>query len=244
VSATRIIGHRGDPESALENTEAAFRAALDAGAQIIETDVRLTTDGHIVVAHDPDFSRFGGPAIPIRRCTRSDLQALPLVDDRGYRGTPLFFDEALERFPGIRFNVDLKDPGASIVRAWCALLDRHDAWPRCRTASFRDRSLRQFRRLAPGAPVSLGRFAVLTLLASGYLGGPRRPRPGEGVVQVPEKAGPIRIVTPRRIDLWRRRGWKTQVWTVDNEDDMVRLVSWGVDGIITNRPSLLQRILN
>jgi glycerophosphoryl diester phosphodiesterase len=71
----------------------------------------------------------------------------------------------------------------------------------------------------------------------------RPPRPWEGVLQLPERAGGLKIVTPSRIQTWQRRGWQVQVWTIDSESDMRRLVNWGVDGIVTNRPSLLDRVL-
>ena len=61
-------------------------------------------------------------------------------------------------------------------------------------------------------------------------------------MQLPERSGNIRVVTPRRIKLWQNAGWTVQLWTVDNEDDMRRLANWGVDGIITNRADLFREV--
>ena len=239
-----IIGHRGAPDKAPENTESSFRAALEAGTAIIETDVRLTADGHIVVSHDPDFSGLGGPVKPIIRSTRSELEAVILNSESGKVVKPLFMDDALRLFPDTFFNIDLKDSGKAIVRAWTDLLSSSGSHRRCRTASFRDRTLRIFQRMNPGAPVSVARFGVAWLLLTTLMGRPRSPRKREGVLQLPERAGPLRILTPGRIAGWQERGWKVQVWTVDNEEDMRRFIRWGIDGIITNRPSLLKVVLN
>jgi glycerophosphoryl diester phosphodiesterase len=238
-----IIGHRGAPDQAPENTGSAFRAAVETGVSIIETDVRITSDGHIVVAHDVDFSRLGGPSIPIRKCLRRELESIVLTDAAGRTDKPLFMDDALRFFPDVSFSVDLKDPGPAVVRAWSELIRETGAEQRCRTASFRDRTLRIFRRLNPGAPISVARLGVLRLLISTILGVPRKPGPGEGVLQVPERSGFLRILTPRRIALWQKFGWKVQVWTIDRENDMRRFIEWGIDGIITNQPSLLREVL-
>lgn len=238
-----IIGHRGAPDQAPENTASAFKAAIDAGASIIETDVRLTKDGFIVVAHDVDFSGLGGPAVPIVSCNREEIESYVLKDESGRTDKPLFMDEALRQFPDTRFSVDLKDPGSAIVKAWNALVIQSGAGQRCRTASFRDRTLRIYRRLNPDASISVARFGVIWLLITTVLGKPRLPKKTEGVLQLPERAGMLRILTPGRIARWQQCGWKVQVWTIDNEDDMRRFIEWGIDGIITNRPLILKELL-
>lgn len=243
MSYPLIIGHRGAPESGPENTRSSLRAALEAGADVLEIDVRLTFDDALVLSHDADFSGLGGPAKPIRDCTRKELSEFKLSGGVNGWESPLFMDDALAEFPGVKFNVDLKDPGPPIVHAWIKLLDESGAGLRCRTASFHDRTLSLFRRLRPELSVSVARFGMAAVLLTTLLGVPRKPRPTEGVLQIPERAGFIRVVTPGRIRKWRTRGWKTQVWTVDNKDDMHRLIGWGVDGIITNRPSLLKQVL-
>ena len=244
MSLPVVIGHRGAPEKAVENTEESFRAALEAGAEIIETDVRISVDSHVVVAHDADFSRLGGPRIPIIRCTRDEIERFELEGTDGRTVRPLFMDRVLESFPRASFNVDLKDPGPVSVPPWVVLLRRMSAFDRCRTASFSDRTLRLFRSALPEAPVSVARLGVAFLLLEARLGRTRPPGPTEGVLQLPERAGPLRVVAPRTLDAWHRSGWKIHVWTVDNEEDMRRLIAWGVDGIITNRPSLLKRTID
>ncbi|MCK5736019.1 MAG: hypothetical protein KAH21_06045, partial [Spirochaetaceae bacterium] len=238
-----IIGHRGAPERAIENTESSFRAALEAGASIIETDVRLCADGAIVISHDRDFARFGGPSKAISRSRKSDLEKIELKDAEGRIEKPFFLDDALRKFPDSRFSIDLKDSGSDIVRAWSDLMKSSCSGNRCRTASFRDRTLRLFRHENPGAQVSIARLSVAWLLLSTLFGYPKKPGSGEGVLQLPEFYGPLRILSHRRILRWQKIGWKVQVWTVDEEVDMRRFVRWGIDGIITNKPFLLKNIL-
>jgi len=244
VKLPLIVGHRGAPERAVENTRASFTAALEAGASIIETDVRLTADGAVVISHDPDFTRLGGPPVPISASTRQELEQLVLHDGMGNTEKPYFMEDALKDYPSTGFSVDLKDPGPGIVRVWSELLRESSTPERCTTASFRDRTLRIFRRLYPGAAVSVARFAVICLLIRTICGCPLSPGYGEGVLQLPEYGGPFQILTPRRIARWQRAGWKVHVWTVDDEKDMRRFAEWGIDGIITNKPFLLKKVLS
>lgn len=237
-----IIGHRGAPEAALENTESSFRAALDAGAEIIETDVRLSMDGHIVISHDANFSRLGGPSKAIAHMTRSEIGKIRLAHGNFTASPPLFMDEALKIFPETQFNVDLKDHGKAIVEAWSHLLNATAMTGRCRTASFYDSVLRRFSRLNPKQLISVARFGIICFLITNALGIPRKPKENEGVLQIPEIYGPIRIITHKRIESWHRLGWQVHVWTVDEKNDMIRLAEWGVDAIITNRPALAREI--
>ena len=244
MSRLLITGHRGAPSEAPENTRSSFSAAIASGAQVIETDIRLCADAHIVISHDDNFARLGGPGRSIRKMTRSEIEAIRLVSGPTGPERPLFMDEALMLFPDIRFNVDLKDSGPAIVREWAGLLRRSTAWNRCITASFYDRSLRMFRRIEPDLPVSVARFGIAWILLLSAFGTSRRPKAGEGVLQIPEKSGFLKLVSPRTIGIWHRFGWKVEVWTIDNREDMERLYEWGVDGIITNRPSLLKEFLH
>ena len=228
----------------MENTASSFLSAFEAGSDIIETDVRISSDGHIVVSHDADFSRLGGPDKPINKSTKEEIEKIILKDEKGRTERPLFMEKALQMLPDIRFSVDLKDSGNRMVKAWSDLLVSHRAVHRCRTASFNDRTLRLFRNINPDAPVSVARLSAAALLFSTLLRVPRSPASSEGVLQLPEFFGPLRILSPGNIKLWKQKGWEVQVWTVDDEEEMRRFISWGIDGIITNRPRLLKKVLD
>lgn len=235
-----VIGHRGAPTKAPENTAASFTAALDAGADILETDARLTADGHVVLSHDPDFSRLSGDARPISGLTRKEVESI----DLGGGEPPCFWDDALRRFPGARFNVDLKLADRGLIDSYVAILRHAGATDRVVTASFLDRNLRAFRRACPDGKISAGRVRVLGLVVAAALGWRPGRRKGETAIQLPEVAGPVTLVTPKRLGRWHRKGWAIHVWTVDNEDDMRRLIEAGVDGIVTNEPGKLRSLLD
>jgi len=240
---TLIIGHRGASGFAIENTESSFKAALAAGVDIIETDLRLSADGHLLAAHDADFSRLGGPPKPIAQCKKSELSEIVLRDGANRIEKPLFMEDALNMFPNAYFNVDLKDSGKGIVRAWASLLMKNRAGTRCITASFRDRTIRHFSKICVDAPVSVARFGVAAIVLLSLFGIIRRPKGNERYLQVPEQVGPIRVLTEKRAKKLQKKGWKIHVWTVDNEQDMCRLIGWGIDGIMTNRPLVLRKLL-
>jgi len=238
-----IIGHRGAPEFAVENTESSFKAALAAGVDVIETDLRLSADGYLLVAHDADLSRLGGPPKPIAQCKKAELTKILLRDGADRTAKPLFMEDALNMFPNARFNVDLKDSGKDIVRAWVSLLMKSNAGIRCVTASFRDRTVNLFSRMCKHAPISMACLGAAAIVLLSFFGIIRCPKRNEKYLQVPEQIGPIRVLTEKRMRKLQKRGWEVHVWTVDNEEDMCRFIKWGIDGIITNRPSLLKKLL-
>ncbi|MCG8453809.1 MAG: hypothetical protein MI717_11580 [Spirochaetales bacterium] len=238
----RNIAHRGASHKAPENTASALALALDCGADILEVDLRLTADGHLVLCHDENFSRLGAPSPPICQMKRQEIALLKL-QAHGKNDGPLFMDEALELWPQAHFNVDLKDPGADIVHAWVKLLQKSGAHERCRTASFRDSTIQYFLQLAPGQPVSMPRGKVAKLLFMTILGFPFQPQSHQNLLQLPEWYRSFRILTSKRIQKWQKKGWEVEVWTVDDWETMKRFLQWGVDGIITNEPSLLQKAL-
>lgn len=238
-----IIGHRGAPEFAIENTKSSFKAAMAVGVDAIETDLRLSADGHLLVSHDADFSRLGGPSKPIAQCRKSELTKIVLRDGADRIEKPLFMEDALNMFPNARFNVDLKDSGRNIVLAWTSLLMKNGATTRCVTASFRDRTIKLFSKICVNAPISVARFGVIAIVLLSLFGIVRTPKRNERLLQVPEQAGPIRVLTEKRVKKLQKKGWEIYVWTVDNEQDMRRLIEWGIDGIITNRPLMLRKLL-
>ncbi len=234
--STRIIGHRGASGTALENTAGAFQAAVEAGVDVIETDVHLSSDGHVVIAHDAGFARLGGPDRPLRAVPRSEIAQYRLEDGSARGARPLFMDEALKMFPQASFNVDLKEAGRPLVEAWARMLADPSVAGRCRTVSFHDSSLRMLRRLKPECRIAPGRFGAIRLTAGALLGRVRRPGKGEGVLQIP-------FINRRMLTVLHRCGWEVEVWTIDEPEKMEELIRMGVDGIMTNFPLVLKDVL-
>jgi glycerophosphoryl diester phosphodiesterase len=246
------IAHRGGAREGPENTLEAFGAAAKLGYLYLETDAHVTRDGVVVACHDAALDRVTDLTGAIAQLSVAEVEAA----DAGYRfstdggGTFPFrghevcvprFDELLRRWPQARFIVDPKDDAS--VAPLAAVIESAGAWDRVCLGSFSDRRLRRIRKLAGGrACTSMGPVATLVSCVTAALFG-RMPRLGADCVQVPIRMGPIRIVTPRWVRAAHRAGLPVHVWTIDDVPTMHRLLDLGVDGIMTDRPSVLLEVL-
>lgn len=235
------IAHRGGNESAPENTLAAFRAALDTGFRYLETDVHVTSDGVLVAFHDDRLDRVTDAAGAIAELPWAQVGAARIG---GTEPVPRF-EELLEAFPSARFNVDMKSDHSVIplVRA----IRRQDALDRVCIASFSSDRLRRARTLlGPEVCSAAGPREISALVAGTKLPAalPRRSsRPPFRCVQVPVRHAGVEVVTPAMIRRVGSLGCQLHVWTIDDPDEMHRLLDLGVDGIMTDRPSVLRSVL-
>ena len=210
----------------------AFQHAVDLGYTYLETDVHATSDGVLVAFHDSDLSRTCD-----RDGTIASLTSTELADVRvdGREPIPLF-EELVGSFPEARFNIDCKSDGA--VQPLVDAVRRLDCLDRICIGGFGDRRLRRLRSaLGDALCSSFGPAQVASLVVTG-----RVPWGGQ-VAQVPVKQGPVTIVSERTIAAAHRRGLHVHVWTIDEPDEMRRLLDLGVDGIMTDRPQVLKDVL-
>ncbi|MFP7697381.1 glycerophosphodiester phosphodiesterase [Trueperella sp. LYQ143] len=239
-----VLAHRGGGHEVPENSIYAFHTMHEQGFRYIETDVHATRDGHVVVFHDPILDRVTDAHGKISHYSWADLRQ---VRDRS--GNPIMrLDDVLAEFPDLIFNIDAKH--GAVVSPLAACIRRHNAEKRVSLASFSERRLRRLRRLLPGVRSSLGTGAVTRLVLAAQRGTPSRILLGQlpassGVeaVQVPQRAGRIQVVTPQFISLSHQLGYAVHVWTINDSDEIRKLVGWGVDGIVTDEPSLARRII-
>lgn len=237
----RIIAHRGLAIDAPENTLLAFLKALSAGATHLETDVHASADGVAVISHDPDLSRVAGRDVGVAQLTMAELRRIPLGDGQGFTSLA----EALNAFPQARFNIDIKDERAAAPAAAAILKAR--ATDRVLLTSFAARRRQAATASLPGVPVSPSTAEVVPALLGAKLG--VRPLTahalrGFAAVQIPERRGPVRLVTARTVEAIHRAGAELHVWTVDDVAVMSRLLDLGVDGIVTNRCDLLKELVS
>lgn len=239
------MAHRGGstyaPNLGRENTVAAFQAAVDLGYRYLETDVHATADGRLVAFHDDVLDRVTDARGAIAELPWSEVCAARIA---GSDPVPLM-DELFEAFPGTRFNIDVKSPGA--VEPLVEAIRRHDAVDRVCVGSFSDARLRAVRRaLGPDLATSAGPRDVATLrllprLISRVLRSPAQ------ALQVPVRhaLGPVTatVVTSRLVATAHRLGKHVHVWTIDEAAEMHRLFDLGVDGIITDRIDTLRDVL-
>ncbi|GAA1952867.1 glycerophosphodiester phosphodiesterase [Agromyces allii] len=231
----RVLAHRGLAVVAPENTLLAFELALEVGAGYLETDVRLTADGVVVIAHDDTIDRVAGTSALVAELSIAELERIEL--GAGQRFCTLA--EALARFPEARFNIDVKVadavlPVVEVIRAAAAS-------DRVLLTSFSDARRRRLADLLPGVATSTGQAGVIGVLLATWLGSPRlvrRALRGAVALQVPERFGPVRIVSRRFVRVVHAAGAEVHVWTVNDPTDMKRLLSSGIDGLVSDRADL------
>ena len=226
------IAHRGGGLEAEENTLPAFARAVALGYRDIELDVHASRDGVVVVHHDDTLARmFGDP----RAVAALDWAELATLRTPGGAAPPRL-EDVLAAFPKVRFTIEVKaqaaaDPLARVIRAAGAL-------DRVCVGSFTPAFTAPVRKaLGPGLCWSPAHAGVARLWLAGWGLPFGAPAP---VVQVPMAFRGIPVVTPRFLRAAHARGVKVQVWTVNDADLMDRLLDWGVDGIMTDRPTLLR----
>lgn len=232
---TRIIAHRGASADAPENTLAAFELARRQGAQMIEFDVRPTSDDAIVVFHDDTTERWNGRAQAVGMLTLAEMQA---IDLRGERA-PIFDDVcAWARETGLLLNVEIKVAG--IEAAVAQTIHRHGIAEQVIISSFDPAALQAMREVAP----ELARGALTDSSATPAADDPAWPlgaleqleaRAWHPAWRLPQ----LEALIPRV----RRAGYAVNVWTVDDPAVMRRLLALDIEGIMTNRPALLAEVM-
>jgi len=233
--APRVIAHRGFPGGHAENTIGAFQAALDVGADLLETDVHLSKDGHVIVAHDPDLARVAGRPGLVSDYTASELAGIDLGFGQGF---PTLV-EALEAFPTAKFNIDVKVP--EVVDAFVDVVVNMNVHDRVLVASFDEASRSKAVSKLPGvvSSTTIGHVVEGRLRSWLGLSGATWSMPPEiRAVQVPPVHWGMAIVTPSFLRMAHSKGLEVHVWTINEARDMERLLDMGVDGIVTDRADL------
>jgi glycerophosphoryl diester phosphodiesterase len=249
-SRPQVFAHRGGCDLGPENTIAAFDIGISTGADGLELDVHLSVDGVVVVHHDKTLDRTTNGSGALAARTADELARL----DAGYRfmrdgeypfrgrgiGVPSL-REVLTRYRGVPTIIEIKVHTAAMGEAVAEEVRRADAFDYVCIAGYGPASARAARMALPKVAASAHKGEVRLAVYRSWLRCPVRSAPYQ-TYQVPECAEVVRIVTPRFVRDAHRRGFKVQVWTVDEETDMRRLLDWGVDGLISNRPDLAVQI--
>lgn len=230
--------HYGDL-AGMENSLAAFRRAVAEGYHYLETDVHATSDGVVVVHHDPALDRTTDRSGAVARLPWQEVRAAKI----GGREPVSRLEEVLEELPDALFNIDVKAEGA--IEPLVATLRRTNAFGRVCVASFSEARLARVRRSAGERVLtSMGTGAIARLWTAGRLPAFVRGRRGhQRIAQVPLRQGRVTVVDRRLIDAARRRGIEVHVWTIDDAAQMNELIDLGVDGLMTDRPEVLRDVL-
>ena len=238
----RILAHQGLARAAPPNTLLAFLHALAAGATHLETDVHATRDGVAVISHDPQVNPQVTGADHDARIDRLLFAELTRIRLPQGQKIPALA-EALDAFPDARFNIDVK--AATAVAATVRAVRDAVATDRVLITSFSEARRRAAVAGLPGVASSPSSAEFMRVLAATQLS-PARTRQrlrGFVAVQVPERVGPVTIVTPRFVRRMHAAGVEVHVWTVNDPAVMARLLDRGVDGIVTDRCDLLRQLI-
>jgi glycerophosphoryl diester phosphodiesterase len=236
-----ILGHRGAKTCAPENTIASFNFALDQGADGVELDARLSSDGHIVVLHDGMLDRTTNGHGKLADFSLAELRELDAGSSfsEKFRGEKIPTLDEVFQVLGKRaiINVELKNyftPFDGLVEKVCELIRRHGMQKNIIFSSFLPISLNQAAALLPEVSRSL-----LTL--KGWRGVWGRSF-GFNFGNYDALHPFLADVTIQQVQRVHRLNRKINVWTVNSEEDMRRLIGWGVDGLITDDPLLAVRV--
>lgn len=230
----RLYGHRGAAAHHPENTLRSFRAAIAAGADALETDVRLTRDGEVVVFHDADGARICGRAERLRDRAWCDLAEW----DAGGGERLLRLSDLLEEWPDHFVNVDLKDDAEEAAIRTLEVLRRAGRTEQIGLGSFHRRVARALRRAGFGGQLALApeEVAAVRLLPL-----PLAARVVAGTAaQIPARWGGVRLDAPAFVARCHQLGLRVDYWTIDDPAQAAALVAAGADGIVTNDPAAVR----
>jgi glycerophosphoryl diester phosphodiesterase len=251
-----VHAHQGGDHLWPGNTMLAFERAHAFGVDVLELDVHLSADAEIVVIHDATVDRTSDGSGAVAGMTLDQLRELDFghrwrppggpPDEYPHRGAGLTIPtlrEVLQAFPDTAVNIELKVDDTRLVAITCDLIRELGRETSVLVASFHQRVLREFRARCPGVATSAGPDEVraFVFLNFAYLG--HLYRPEAEAFQVPRRQGSIEIVTPRLVEGLRGRNVQLDVWTINDEVEMRRLLDMGVGGIITDRPDLALRVM-
>ncbi|MDO5048762.1 MAG: glycerophosphodiester phosphodiesterase [Actinomycetaceae bacterium] len=239
-----VIAHRGGALLAPENSWESFENCDRLGFNLVESDAHLTSDGRVVLIHDPVLERVSDGFGPVALHTWDELQEVTI---NGSARGPVLLEDVLSSFPNLHLNLDAKEeqvwkPMVDVIRA-------HDATDRVLIASFDSARLRRVRRYAPELQTSMGQMEVARLFLTTQTAIIKRqgrvPLPKRGIVaaQVPLNFGKIPLVTKRFVATAHRLGVAVHVWTLNEPEEIVTALDMGVDGIITDHPVLAKEII-
>ncbi|WHY01610.1 glycerophosphodiester phosphodiesterase [Neobacillus sp. DY30] len=254
-----VIAHQGGELLAPSNTMAAFENAANMGVDVLETDIHITKDGHLVTIHDPNVNRTTNGKGKVADLTLAELQAL----DAGYHfkdldGNYSFRDkgvyiptveEMFQTFDDMKIEIEIKDdnPPERIEemasKLW-ELIEKYQMEEKVIIASFDQKILQTFEKYAKGrVAITAGRQEVKSFVVFHKFFLRNLYVPKVDAFQIPVEDSGFDLTDQKLIDGAHRLGMEIHYWTIDDQKTMETLIDAGADGILTNRPDLLLKLL-
>jgi len=252
-----VIAHQGGDGVWPGDTMFAFEQAVAIGSDVLEMDAHITKDGEIVLMHDETVDDTTDGTGLIEELTLAEIKQLDAAYewsiDEGktfpYRGQGIqvpTLRELFEKFPNMRYLIEIKLTNNPIDKPFCDLIREYNMQEKVIVGSFHDEAMAQFRATCPEVATSgsRGEVTAYVILGKLFLGGFVVPEYQS--LQVPweksESKG-IPIMTARFIREAHAKNLHVEPWTVNDPELMKRYIEWGVDGIITDRPDLMIEVL-
>ena len=249
------IAHRGGRSLGPENTLYTFKRAVELGTDVLEMDLQTTSDGALVILHDREVDRTTNGTGAVDSFTLSDLKKL----DAGFRWSPDNFrsyplrnkgvtiptlTEVFKAFPDTRINIEIKSSQVNTIQNLCRSIRDNRMSQKVMVACFDSGKLGEFRSLCPEVATSTGASEAAMFYWLQWANLESAYSPSAQALQIPETYGQYRIATRRFLDAAHARNMRVHVWTVNDVEAMQRLIDLGVDGIMTDYPERLVKILN
>lgn len=254
-----VIAHRGGAGLRPENTLIAFRHAVRLGVDILEMDVRQTLDDQLVLIHDDTVDRTTNGRGAVAEMTYAQLSKLDAayhwapqgqsIDGSipPYRGDGIYpptLSEVLLEFPDYRLNIELKEESASLAEATCDLLKKAGAQRRVLIASEYAESIRAFRLACPNIPTATSYSETVGFIVNQTVGLLGFYHPRAYALEIPPSSHGIQLLTQARVRDAAAQGMHVLPWTINDQQDMRRIIELGVTGIITDYPDRMLRLLS
>lgn len=254
-----VIAHQGGNLVRPDNTLLAFEHAAVLGVDVLEMDVHLTADDVLVVIHDDTVDRTTDGNGRVVDMTLADLQTLDAayswtLDDgqtfpyRGQGITVPTLESVFQAFPDWRMNIEIKPTETEIIRPLCNMIQQYGKEKDILIASFHEAALLAFRQACPNVATSMYQAEIQSFFILNKLFLSAIYQPPAEAFQVPEYfnlpvVGETLVVSPRFVRNAHKHNINVHVWTVNEPEQMARMIDVGVDGIITDRPDLLLELL-
>ncbi|WP_404349837.1 glycerophosphodiester phosphodiesterase [Sutcliffiella horikoshii] len=253
-----VIAHQGGEHLAPSNTMIAFEQAVEMGVDVLETDIHITKDGHLVAIHDPTVDRTTNEQGAVAELTLEEIKELDagfhfvdLEGNNSFRGKGVTIptvEEMFQAFPDTRIEIEIKDTNPleryeEIAQKLWELTVEYNREDTLLVASFDQEILETFNRFTEGKVALVGgrqeitRFVLLHKLFVRNLY-----KPEVDAFQVPLQESIFDLTNQRLIQDAQRSGVQMHYWTIDDKETMRYLLESGADGILTNRPDLLLEV--
>ena len=255
INEFNVIAHRGGRGLGPENTLAVFRLSLEKGADILEMDVRSSSDNHLIVLHDDTVERTtdgNGAADEMSLIQLKQLDAGYRWSNDGGQSYPFrnrgitipTISEVFKSIDRIRLIIEIKTNQPSISQRLCTEIRQHRKISSVLVASIHSKVLKKFRTICPDVATAAIPSEAMWFYYLSRIGLTALYSPEENALLVPKTFKGRHVITNQFLDAAHHRHLNVSVWTVNSEEDMRQLITMGVDGILTDYPDRLVKIIN